>query len=341
MKKRIVLSTALGFFTILIALGTLAYAQEKQSIELKYAHWLPPNFCLHTEVWIPWVKEVEEKTNGRVKIRIYPAEALGKVKDMADMVVNNVCDIGIPMPHYTPGRFPMTSILELPLVSPSAYASTMAYYDLVQKYFAKEYVGFKFLFGESLDSYHFMTNKPVKRLDDLQGLKLRAAAAAHVTFIKSLGAAPVTVPGNEAWDATRRGIVDGNFMPMTSFIDFKLSEVTKFLTYAGVKGMEGMVIMNQKVWDSLPKDVQGVFQQLNKKYAELSGRTFDAYALKAKDVGIKAGIEFVTLPAEDMKKMRSFLQPQYDEKVAAMEAKGLPGKQLLADTIQLLEKYGK
>jgi TRAP-type transport system periplasmic protein len=340
MKRPIFVLANLGFLAVLFTLGSFAYAKDMKPIELKFSHWIPTTHGIAKEVYEPWVKEVEEKTNGRVKVRIYPAEALGKAKDHADMVVTGVADMGVFMPIYTPGRFPMTSFLELPLIVPNAKATSLLFYDLVQNYFSKEYKGFKYLFGGTTDNYHFlMAKKPAKSLDDLKGLKIRAAGAQHVVFIRALGGAPVALAAPEMYEGLQRVIIDANFNTLSTLRDFKLSEVIKYVTYAGTKGTESIVGINQRTWDSLPKDIQDILEGLTKKYSEMYGLVFDKYAAIAVELSKKAGIEFYEFSAEDKKKLLAYIQPQTNAKVAEMEAAGLPGKNIYESTVKFLESY--
>src|SRR5262245_66268496 len=89
-------------------------AQDKP-IELKFSSWVSAVHGHHTGVMVPWAKMVEEKSGGRLKITLYPGSTLGKAADHYDMVKDGIADIGFTTPGYTPGRFPLISVTELPL----------------------------------------------------------------------------------------------------------------------------------------------------------------------------------------------------------------------------------
>jgi TRAP-type C4-dicarboxylate transport system substrate-binding protein len=74
----------------------------------------------HNEVFIPFAEEVGKRTNGSVKVTIYPAEALCKAKDLYDAAAQGISDLSFIIQGYTAGRFPLTSVMELPLGVPSA-----------------------------------------------------------------------------------------------------------------------------------------------------------------------------------------------------------------------------
>ena len=105
----------------MIALGTPAAAPaQDKPIELKFSSWVGTGHGHHTGVMVPWAKMIEEKSGGRLKVTIYPGSTLGKPADHFDMVMNGIADMGFATPGYTPGRFPLISVAELPLLFKSS-----------------------------------------------------------------------------------------------------------------------------------------------------------------------------------------------------------------------------
>jgi len=98
MSKRNVLVLVVLSLILLVAAGKTAYAQAKP-IELKLSHFMSPMHNLHVDVFVPFTKEVEEKSKGRLKITIFPGEALGKSRDHFDMVTTGVTDIAFVIPR--------------------------------------------------------------------------------------------------------------------------------------------------------------------------------------------------------------------------------------------------
>jgi TRAP-type transport system periplasmic protein len=92
-----------------------APAQDKP-IELKFSSWVGIVHGHHTRVMVPWARMIEERSGGRLKVTIYPGSTLGKPADHFDLVKNGIADMGFISPGYTPGRFPLVSVAELPLL---------------------------------------------------------------------------------------------------------------------------------------------------------------------------------------------------------------------------------
>jgi len=125
MKRWVVLAIFPVFLMSVSYMWGAAFAASEKPIELKFSHFLPIMHTTHAQIYAPFAKEIEERTKGRVKITIYPSEALGKAKDHYDMASQGLCDIAVFLPVYTPGRFPLTTVMDLPLQIPSARVASL------------------------------------------------------------------------------------------------------------------------------------------------------------------------------------------------------------------------
>ena len=102
-RRWFIISAVLLFLALSFGRGNVACAADKP-IELKLSHSMSPMHHLHVNVFIPFAKEVEERTKGRVKISLYPAEAMGKAKDHYDMALTGITDIScVPLVLFTRG----------------------------------------------------------------------------------------------------------------------------------------------------------------------------------------------------------------------------------------------
>ena len=147
---------------------------------------------------MPWAADLEKRTNGRMKVMFYPSEALGKAKDHYDLVDRGIADLSdVPM-VYMPGRFPLSSVLDLPLSIPSSKVGTRVGWELYDKYLRPEFPGVKIISYETNDPGHlFTTKKPVKTLADVKGMRLRVAGTWVTRTVKELGGSAVAIAG--AW----------------------------------------------------------------------------------------------------------------------------------------------
>src|SRR5215475_15615422 len=196
-----------------------ATAQDK--VELKFSSWVSSTHGHHVTVLVPWAKMLEEKSGGRLKVTIYPGATLGKPADHFDLVKNGIADMGFAALGYTPGRFPRSSVTELPLLFKTAKGGSQAVWSIYDKDLKVEFGGVKMLWIwiHPPGQFH-MVKKAVRTPEDLVGLKIRSATPWTVAMVKMLGATPVTIAAPEAYNALERGVVDGTIFPWEAISSF-------------------------------------------------------------------------------------------------------------------------
>lgn len=342
MKRRFVLLAMVLFLITFLALGRASYAQVVKPIELKLSHWLSPMHNLHSEVLVPFAKELEERTKGRAKATIFSGEALGKAKDHYDMVMHGITDMAPFIHAYTAGRFPLTSVVELPINILSAKVGSRVIWELFDKYLRPEHPGVRVLALWTTGSGHVhMTKKPIKTLEDIKGLRIRSPGPTQTALLRELGASPLTIPIPEVYDALQRGMADGAVFPFSAVIDFKFYELLRYHTISNLYVMPLGFAINPKVWAGLPPDIQKAIEELGSRTSEIAGTSYDKYDLLGIDAAKKVKAEFISLPPEEKKKWDDRYKPLIDKWTADMEGKGLPGRKILEEARSLAEKYSK
>jgi TRAP-type C4-dicarboxylate transport system substrate-binding protein len=326
----------------LVGLGfTPAWAQDKP-IELKFSSWVATVHGHHTGVMVPWAKMVEEKSGGRLKITIYPGSTLGKAVDHYDLIKDGIADMGFTTPGYTPGRFPLIAVTELPLgLFKSSRGGSLALMSIFDKYFKDEFKDVKVLWFWVHPPGHFhLAKRQVKVLEDLGGLKIRAATPMLVNMVKGLGATPVSIPAPDTYTALERGTVDGTIFPWEAISSFKIAEVLKHHVSSGLYVAPLFTFMNKKKYESLPADLRKVIDDLSGNWgAEFNGKVWDQNEFVGIEAIKKAGGTIYTLPAEERQRWLTKLKPIEEEWIKSMEAKNLPGRQLLSDLKEAIKKY--
>lgn len=317
-----------------------APAQDKP-IELKFSSWVSTGHGHHRTVMAPWAKMLEEKSGGRLKVTIYPGATLGKAADHFDMIKNGIADMGFATPGYTPGRFPLISVTELPMLFKTSKGGSLAVMSLFDKYFEKELAGVKVLWiwVHPPGQFH-LAKKPVQKLEDMAGLKIRAATPTTAAMIKGLGATPVSISAPETYNALERGVIDGTIFPWEAIAGFKLAEVIKHHAVANLYVAPLMTLMNQKKYNSLPADLRKVIDDLSGPWgAEFTGSNWDNNEQDGIAAAKKAGATIYTLPAEERQRWGARLKAVEDEWVTAMQGKGLPGREILKDLREAITKH--
>ncbi len=332
----------LGFFmamsVVVFAQPATTYAAPK-TINLKFAYWMPTKHTLH-RVFVSYKKEVEALTNGQVKITLYPGGALGGPLQQWDMALGGITDITFFMPGYTAGRFPLSTVFDLPLIGGgSAKVNTAFAQDVYDRYLTSEYKDAKMLFFFVSEPFTIHTSKKkITTLADFKGLKFRSSGAVQSAMVKNLGGNPVSMPITEVYTSMEKGVIDGVVTAFTAMRAFRLYDVSKYSILAGLTATPMAVAMNKKKFNSLPPAVQKTLEGLTTKYAFISATEYDKDVTKAIQMGRDKGKDVYTLSSATLKRWSARLLPQYDRWASDMNAKGLPGREILALVLQLQGK---
>ena len=341
MKKGMLVFFALA----LVIAGFSCYPApaQSQTIELTFNHLVPPKHLRNIHVLEPWSKMIEERTKGKVKIKHFYSNTLAPVAESFDATAAGVCDMTEAYTFGNPGRFLLTEFLALPQMGfPTAESCAKALWHIYKTFpeVQAEYKGVKVLWLHTTPNMKMNTKKkPVKTLEDLKGMKIGVSGALGVKVGKALGLSPVTIPTPDLYEAGDKGVIDGFVRPAELLISRKLGEVTKYVTDVDLGHDLFFIIMNQKKWDSLPPDVQKVFNDLSGDWAvDFTGKEWDKFEKAARTEVEAKGIEFYTLPPQEAERWKKAVIPVQDEYAADLEAKKKPGKKVLEELRKFSEK---
>ncbi len=309
---------------------TATPAQPADVIKLTYANFPPaPTFpCVQME---RWKTEVEKRTNGKVAVQTFPGGSLLDAKEMMDGVVNGQADIGCLCMAYQPGRFMVTNAAALPLSIPSAKVGSQALWDLYSKYQPKEFADVKVLTMFTTAPANIMSKKPVRTLEDIKGMDLRASGEA-AQILKAWGANQVGMPMSSTPEALQKGVVQGLFSSVEVMKDFKFAELCKYITMTETNIYPFAVVMNQKKWDALPEDVKKVFEELAVEQCLWTGEYMDNHVKESVEWSkTEQKVEVIELSAEEKAKWNALLEPNVDEWIKQAKAAGLPAEDIVDD----------
>ena len=311
-----------------------------KTYELKIASPFPPMQVITKMVLIPWTKEIEKKSQGKIKTKLFLGGSLGKAPAHYDLAAKGIVDISYHLHDYTPGRFPMTSVFSLPFMTPTAKITSEAMWKTLQEEpdFQKEYSDVKVLalFCHPGGDFHIVS-RPVRNVNDFAGLKIRSSNSFVNEALKLWKATPVSMPITETYQAMEKGVVDGTVLPWEGIATFKLDEVTKYTTIADMYTMTMIFVMNKQSWNSLPKDLQKIIDDTTGLGLSIhAGEEFDATDVPFRQRALDKGIEEIILPASEIQKLKDLTMPMREEWVKTMEARGLNAKSVLKTALKHL-----
>jgi TRAP-type C4-dicarboxylate transport system substrate-binding protein len=327
MKKRIIFALVICILAALPLLSACGGAQPAQTIELKYANFFPPT-NLHSVLAEQFCQEIESRTNGAVKFDYFPAGALTPAPQTYEAVIEGIADVGFSVLAYTMGRFPVMTLVDMPQGYPNGWIATMVTNDFYNEYKPVEFNDTHLLYFHAHGpGIIFTTKKPVRQLEDMKGLVIRSTGVG-AKVVEALGAEGYAAAQNEAYELMSKGTIDGSFTPREVLKGWNQAEVVKYVTGCYDIGYTAsmFVTMNKDKWESLPGNIQKVFNQVSDEWIDKHGKVWTYYD--------KAGIDYflsmpdrelIELPEAEMARWVAAVKPVKSEYINEITGKGFDG----------------
>jgi TRAP-type C4-dicarboxylate transport system substrate-binding protein len=316
----------------LAGLPTSAAAQTT----LTMSSWVSPTHPLTKNVVVVWGENVEKATNGRVKLQMLPKHPSAPPGTF-DAVKDGLVDVSYVTASYTPARHVLPLLPELPGGGATAEINSVAYSRIHWKYLqqAGEYKGVKLLgvFTHG-PGQMFNTKRPITKVEDLAGMKIRSGGGISEEMARALGASAFVKPAPESYELLSSGVADGTFFPSESIISFKLGPVIKYATlfpggfYCSAFGF----FMNEDKWNKLSKEDQDAITSVSgEALARLAGKAWDAADAAGIEEMKKLGIKIDPASPELVKGVQERAKPLEEKWVKDATAKGVDGAKVLAE----------
>jgi TRAP-type C4-dicarboxylate transport system substrate-binding protein len=229
-------------------------------------------------------------------------------------IETGVVDIGYSHVYYTPGRMPVTEFCGLPFGFPSAWVASHVVNDFYLKVRPKEWDKVRLLwFNGSAPNSILTASKPVRTLEDLKGLKIRAPSMVG-EIIDDLGGTPTPTPVVEVYDTMAKGVNDGAYLNYEVLKTFRLAEVTKYTTECWQTGSTYpfYMAMNKNSYKKLPPDLKEIFDLLCGEYAERYALMWNEIEFGGVIFGLQKGVQFIDLSDEEAAKWKKAVQPLFE-----------------------------
>jgi TRAP-type C4-dicarboxylate transport system substrate-binding protein len=323
--------------------GGTAVAQD---VTLRVHHFLPPPSTTHKDFIEPWARKVEAESGGRIRIEIYPSMQLGgKPPALYDQVRDGVVDIVWTLPGSTAGRFPTIEVFELPFMAASAEATSQAAQAFYEEYARADFADIHPLMVHvhAPGSLH-LRGKPVKTLEDLKGLKVRAPTRMTNAALEALGATPVGMPVPAVPESLARGVIDGAALPYEVTLPLKVHELTASHTeIGGEHGLYTAVFlfaMNKGRYESLPDDLRQVIDANSGiALAQQIGKVWDAAEQPGRQAAADLGDAFYTIEGEELARWQAATAGVMEGWIAERDAAGQDGQALVDAARALIARY--
>lgn len=344
MKLKATRRTVLAGSTAVLGMIAMPAVLRAQQIKLDISHYVGPTHGIEVDMLRPWAENLREQTDGAVDFEIHNvSSALGKAERQADQARAGVTDIAFGLAGIPRGRFPHTSVIELPFVVEDARAGSATLWELHKTgKLGSEYDGFKVL---GLMTHHgalfHSVNKPVRELADLKGMRVRSPGPAVNAMLESLGASPIGMPPAQIYESLQKGALDGVATTWDLVGAIKLNEVLKHHTDGKVYVAAFYIVMNPDSYSSLPQKAQQVIDETTgDAWLPQFGPWWDKWDAAGKADAVARGHEIIEVDEATRNRWREELKPMTDQYLDSLKAEGVENpRELYETTLALVEKH--
>lgn len=319
----------------LIAAATMAMpAFAQKTIEWRYGHMNPPTSAAGMQAqWLS--EEIAKRTNGGIKITVYPSSQLGKLQELAEAVSTGT----IALSHNTAAGIGSLHDPFAALDTPYLYRDVdhlMKVMDVNSPVMKKlndglvKDAGVRVLYAYYFGTRHLSANKAVKQPSDLAGQKIRAIPfPIYMTTVEAMGAVPVPVDWSEVPTALATGKVNGQENPVNVVLSSKLYETQSHLMLTGHIMNAQVIVINERAWQGLSatqrEQLTAAAAEVRRKATEMvrsqeSSETEELRKNKMNIIGADQGLNVAAFRTSVRKAIDQKFAPKYGDLYKAIEA---------------------
>lgn len=337
--RKLLTSLAAGAALTALSSGG-AFAQE---VTLKLHQFLPAQANVPKDVLDVWADNVEEQSEGRIKVERYASMALGGTPpELMDQAIDGIADVVWTVVGYTPGRFPTTEVFELPFMVSDAREASCAYWKMFDEHmkdgeFSDVHIVGTWVHGPGM----FHTAEPVETPADLEGMKIRGGSRLVNDLLTRVGAEPIGMPVPAIAEGLSKGVLDGTTIPWEVTYALKVPElVTNHTEFEGpaLYNLTFVLAMNKDVYEGLSDENKAVIDaNSGLEFSVFAGGTQADADGPARQVAVDLGNNIITVSEEEAKEAWDpIVNPIYQEWAAGMEN----GQELIDEAKMLMEQCG-
>ncbi len=324
------LSIGLAVATLCAPGFAVAQAKIKVADSFPVGHYLPKYFTT------PMMERLKADPAAKgIEFEYYPAEQLGKAKDMLSLTQSGLVDIAYVGPGFVSDKMPLSVVAELPLPYTGSCQATLAYWNLAKpgglldkKEFAPN--GVRLLFTIVLPPYQVITRKPFANLKDLEGMKVRASGSAKELLLKKLKAVPVLMPTPEVYESLSRGTIDGVLFPFNSLAPYEVDKLSKTGTIGSNFGSYvANWVISEKRFQALPATLQNDLTAMGDEFTRNVCKKVEQDEAADVEKTRAAGVKLTPLSAADQQALEPIAAQVATEWAQNLDRRGKSGTEVL------------
>jgi len=262
-----------------------------------------------------WGSNVENQTEGKIKVEYYWGGLLGTSKEMLYSIERGICDVGVIFPMYFEKELPLATINTCligtfqndPVITSRAWRQLVNEFNEIPGEW--EAHNQKLLMGWEVGPYLWMSKEPIKTFEDLKGLKCGVwGGKGPRDLFKELGSIAIAIPSVEVYDALDKGTMDARACTTPMMITYKYYEVCNYITDIG-NGTAGSPVyamsINLDKWKSIPPDLQKIILNVNEQWWGYFEKRVTETQQKDRTFLEGKGMKFIEFSEADKSKVQS------------------------------------
>jgi TRAP-type C4-dicarboxylate transport system substrate-binding protein len=312
-------------------------------ITLRYTAHVPRSHGLYAQAFVPFAELVERETEGRLILESFPDRLLHGPIDGFKAAVTGITDYTHAYITYQPGSFRLLHLPQLPFLFSSPQVASLVVEELYPRHFKSEYerMGVYFAHCDCTSPYNLISKTPIRRLEDLRGVKVRVTGGLSADIFRELGAVPVVIAAAEIYPAFQRGIIDAVALAASDIVSYRLQEIGRYYTVADINVTILHYCLNRRAFDSLPDDLRVSFYRLLRARSQIAVQNYYSGAgyERAFSTLREANVEIFELEEDELDRWRVAVTPLKERYIAQYEAEGLAARAAVSDLETLAREY--
>ena len=304
-----------------------------------------------TALWVRvfidyYIPEVDRRLAEQGKYRIKWNKAFGgtiaKTKGVLEALQYDLADIGVVTTPYHPDKVPFYNLSYVtPLVTADIGLVARTISELVERYpeigkIWDDYDQVYLTTAGSIDTYQILMTEQISTLDDFRGTKI-GGVGLNLRYLEGLDATGVTSGLSDWYNSMSTGLIDGVIAWAEAAMAYKLYEVSPYMLDVRLGAVTSKVIsVNRNTWKRLPEEVRVILKQAAYDYRDELARETDRRAQESRLEFQRLGGTIIPLTLAQRKQWAAGLPNMAKSWVKDMEQRGLPGRQLLKDYMDIM-----
>jgi TRAP-type C4-dicarboxylate transport system substrate-binding protein len=309
--KRIV-SRFSAVFLAIVAAGILATTASAQQFTMKVSF---PTINDVTHEFFKMMKAgIEQRSGGRIKVDIYPANQLGQIPAVVEGVALGTIEVGGAATGFFVGLEPRFQVFDAPgLFDDTQHAFRVLTDPEIRKRLATlgADAGVEILVAGTYGQTAMLSHKAVRGTADFQGQKVRTPGGSPIQVepFRKLGILPVSLPLGDALPAMQNRTIDGLLTALAVYVNFKYYDIAKSVTYLPATTLLAPALINRKFLKSLGPELEAIVREEALKAEVVYTAWNVAYTKRIEEAWLKNGGELITFSPAEAKRYVDIVSP--------------------------------